>query len=262
MATYSITAAGAQDGYSIPGNGFPIPGLNWSESDIFLRAVGTTNYIGLRFQLHSQFDALGRAIEPSLLTVFNLSLTLSSTVFADTTLTLEYVPSSAPAVFSNATAAGERSEESLYDTSDALAQVSLTAATPQDTVVTFTNVSAVPLTPYLRGAGYNGYLCLTISAAGPGAEFHSSRGATASFNPSLTSSNEVSFTTGMIDGDSVGRRSRMRHCPKTGMPVASADLVRDGWFEGTMVSPESYDPRDPEDKYVPNPNEGVLDDEE
>jgi hypothetical protein len=28
-----------------------------------------------------------------------------------------------------------------------------------------------------------------------------------------------------------------------------------------MVSPESWDPEDPEDRYVPSPFEGVLDDE-
>jgi hypothetical protein len=45
------------------------------------------------------------------------------------------------------------------------------------------------------------------------------------------------------------------------MPVASDHMTRDGYVEGMMVSPEGWDPRDPEDRYSPSPLEGVVDDE-
>jgi hypothetical protein len=258
MAVYTPLGTGAQDGYTVVG----VPNT-WKEDGVTLSG-GISSPIGLRFQLHTEFDSESRPIEPALvypsfdLTLYTAELYTIGTAFP---FSLSVVVASAPALYSDSLLPNLRDETALYDTSGDLATQSLVLNDPAGTALTFSSVSTAPLVQYLRHSSYNGYICLTITQTGLGGLlFHSSEATNSALRPTLTTTEE-SFTTGMRDGDSIGRRSRMRHCPRTGMPVASDDMIRDGWSEGLMVSPEGFDPEDPRDKYVPNPNEGVVDDE-
>jgi hypothetical protein len=116
---------------------------------------------------------------------------------------------------------------------------------------------------YMRSSSWNGIISLTVVVnlfVFAALRIHTAESLTPTLAPSI-STTEVPFHTGEWAGPAFGRRARTRHCPRTGMPVASDHMTRDGYVEGMMVSPEGWDPRDPEDRYSPSPLEGVVDDE-
>ena len=257
MPVYQTTDTGAQDGFSIPLLG------QWVETG---DAIGTgasltgTSVIGLRFRLHTQFDSESRPIEPALVwPSFSLTLYLSEIQDGATTCELRGTPEAAPAAWSDSNLPPPTAEI-LTDLDGNDLTIEIPHLTAANTAITFASVDPSSWVRHLRHSSYNGYFSLVLWATPNDVLFHSSRTANSALWPTLTTTEE-SFTTGMLNGDSIGRRSRMRHCPRTGMPVASDAMVRDGYTEGLMVSPEGWDPDDPEDRYVPNPNEGVVDDE-
>jgi hypothetical protein len=114
--------------------------------------------------------------------------------------------------------------------------------------------------PYITSPSWNGIISLSIFWWGQTANWYSDEDPGTGNEPTLTTT-ETPFHTGFIKGPAFGRRARSRHCPRTGLPVASDEVIRDGYSEGLMVSKEGWDPEDPEEKYVPSPLEGVVDDE-
>ena len=239
-------------------------GVSWNEFTTLQVSRGALIVsIGMRYQLHTEFDSESRPIEPALVwPSFDLTLYLAEAQLNTGTFHLGIVPEAAPEAYSVALSPNDRDEVALLDTSGDASSVTITIGAALGTAVTFSNVAiSTTMTRLLRHSSYNGYFCLTITCDdGDRAIFHSSSATNSAYYPTLTTT-EVAFTTGMWDGDSIDRRSRMRHCPRTGMPVASDAMIRDGWTEGLMVSEEGWEPEDPEDRYVPNPHEGVVDDE-
>ena len=70
---------------------------------------------------------------------------------------------------------------------------------------------------------------------------------------------ESPFHTGQTTGQL--RRTRIRPCPRSGLPGFADEFVADGYSEGgLMVLPDSWDPREP-DPPDPAPDEGAINDE-
>ena len=271
MPIYTPTGTGAQDGYNNGGV--------WTESETTLKTGGTGvgggegGPMGFRFKLHSEFDSESRPIEPALVwPSFSLSLTVA---VSDDDGIVDSIPfwvygvlEAAPEPYSNdllpRNSPRNETEFRLLDANGDDNAATYTMSDGVGTVLTWPYLDMSSLVSSHRSSQYNGFLCLTVQRAGGNnfgtVEFHSSEGATASFFPALTTT-ESAFTTGMLDGPSLHQRSRMRHDPRTGMPVASIAMVRDGFREGQMLSQEAWDPEDPPERYVPDPNEGVVDDE-
>jgi hypothetical protein len=100
---------------------------------------------------------------------------------------------------------------------------------------------------------------LDLKGTGTGnVQMYSSRGAGTAPSLSVTTH---SFHSGQF-GMSYGRRSRIRHDPKSGFPGHSDEFIDDGYFEGMKVLPDSYDPPDRTNMdFFPPSTEGVVDDE-
>lgn len=62
-------------------------------------------------------------------------------------------------------------------------------------------------------------------------------------------------------GWGVGGRVRAVRDHRFGMPILSNKLIRDGDNPGLWVRASDWDPEDPPNEYVPDPLEGVVDDE-
>ncbi len=71
---------------------------------------------------------------------------------------------------------------------------------------------------------------------------------------------EHGFHTGHNTG--ILRDSRIRHCPRSGLPDHADKYIPDGYVEGLMVSPDWYEPEDRTgmDRIIPS-EEGVIKDE-
>ena len=267
MPTYRTSDTGSQDGFTT-GSG---SSRTWDETGVTL---GTAGDIGLRFKISSSSsDSEGRLLNPArLYSPFTLTLYTTNTLGG--TYRLFIVPESAPAAYGTTvgtdfprdrldketTAGGTGALKDSLGTELTSATVTITVASA-DTAVSWTDLDIYSLLLHTNISDWNGYICLTIlrgdfSVVG----FHSSRAANSAYVPTLVT-NEVAFHTGILQGPAVGHRARSRLCPRTGLPVSSDEMVRDGYSEGLMVSPEAWDPEAPDDEYVPNPHEGVVDDE-
>ena len=264
MPTYATSDTGSQDGYR--------SGNNFDESTATLNPTGAGSArFGLRFKVfNGSFDAESRPLgAPRPYTSLSLTLYTAGSLALPMDLDLYFVPEAAPAAYASSATLlpGSRSEDTTGVFKDingvALSgsTITMAAGVPSGTAATWTDLSIHSLMPYITSSSWNGYICLTIfSSQYVGVSLHSSRGTTASLHPTLTT-NEVAFHTGILQGPAVGHRARSRLCPRTGLPVSSDEMVRDGYSEGLMVSPEAWDPEAPDDEYVPNPHEGVVDDE-
>ena len=243
MAVYSTTTAGAQDGSAFAGV--------WDDAAFVLPvSVGVTT--GLQFVVHTEFDAEGRPLDPALIyPSFDLTLSVNLAL-SPGTVDISFVPEAAPQPYSNLLLPGARDEVALVSVDVAMIDTT--------TVVT---VPTVLMVEYLRSSDWNGIISLTLEGDFgllASVSYHSADGPDPTLAPTATTI-EVPFHTGEWDGPAFGRRARTRHCPRTGMPVASDHMIRDGYVDGMMVSAEGWEPVDPEDKYAPSPLEGVVDDE-
>ena len=243
MAIYDTTAAGAQDGQVVAGV--------WAEGGATILLTGLSTG-GLQFVVFNNFNAEGTPLDPPLIyPSFELTLTV---VTGDVggSVDVYFVPEAAPLPYSNALLPGGRDEVLLVESEYAFGDPTIDITVP-----------TVLMVEYLRNSSWNGIISLTlvsdINVLFP-LNVHSAEGADPTLAPSINTT-EVPFHTGEWEGPAFGRRARTRHCPRTGMPVASDHMVRDGYVEGMMVSAEGWEPSDPEDRYFPNPLEGVVDDE-
>ncbi len=246
------------------------PGV-WNGSSAIMGAQ-PGNPGGMRIQLHTEFDSQSRPIEPRMIwPSFSMRFHLRFTLALDAIYQLSFVPEAAPDSYSNNALPDERDETILSnkdgDSFDlyGATPVRVSAGSTEGDPVLFSDVDPEPIIQYMRSSSYNGYIAFTLTTftldwAGLGCPVYTHNTPNTQWWPILTTE-EIGYHTGILDGPAVGRRSRSRHCPRTGMPVASDAMVRDGYSEGLMVSQEAWDPENPEDRYVPNPNEGVVDDE-
>lgn len=108
----------------------------------------------------------------------------------------------------------------------------------------------------IRSSQWNGYVAfsLLVTSVTNGFTFNDETDTPA---PTLDVTS-VPFHTGHGSEKGSGRAV---HCPKLGTPVMTTEMVRDGFFENMLVCQDGFDPRDPEPRYVPNPKEGVVDDD-
>jgi hypothetical protein len=254
MPTYLTSDAGAQDGFKTSG------GL-WDETSTTMGG-SSTNPLGLRFKLHSSFDSFNRPLDPNYIwPTFDITLYLSAAPATSCILFLQYLAESAPAAFSDSLLPDGRGAVLMVDSNGAPTTQTIAQGTASGTAVTFSGIPSNPFIPYIRSSAWNGYIGLVFSLTTLSSVFfHTSRATNPAFAPKLTTS-EAKFHTGHLDGPAFGRRARLVHCPRTGMPLASDELVRDGYNDGMMVSPEGWDPEDAPDRYAHNPLEGVVDDE-
>jgi len=122
------------------------------------------------------------------------------------------------------------------------------------------------LQSYIQNSQWTGRLALTVynivDAASRGPSWPSVEGALAFVEDGpVTTAVHSSFHTGQI-GAPMRKRCRVRHDPKSGFPGLSDEFVKDGYREGMMVLPDSWDPEDRTGQdFYPPPNEGVVDDE-
>ena len=86
-------------------------------------------------------------------------------------------------------------------------------------------------------------------------------GASFTFSAATFAGYTVRAHTGMVGAPN--RRARVVHDYITGLPYMSDEAVSDGFREGIMVHPDSFDPADPldTDYFVPRPSEGLVEDE-
>ena len=177
-----------------------------------------------------------------------------------------FVPEAAPQPYSNTLIPGLRDEIRLGSAIFADGDPhSVTIDVNPPVPNTNGDMGAAGMSEYLRNSSWNGIVSLSLAwiddtGLTTPVAWVSDEGAGTGDEPSLLAT-EVGFHTGFIDGPAFGRRARSRHCPRTGLPVASDAVIRDGYSAGLMVSKEGWDPEDPEDRYVPSPLEGVVDDE-
>ena len=112
---------------------------------------------------------------------------------------------------------------------------------------------------YLQNAQSDGTFALSvyIEVVGGDVQFYSTRGS--GTTPGL---NVVEH--GFHSGHNTGilRDSRIRHCPRSGLPDHADKYIPDGYVEGLMVSPDWYEPEDRTgmDRIIPS-EEGVIKDE-
>jgi len=250
VPVYSTTASGAQDGFSTLGV--------WDDAvtAVAFGTVGVVEGIGLQFVVHTDFNAEGIPLDPPLIyPSFELTLvtsTLTYPVGNSFDIDVSFVPEAAPQPYSNVL---------LPETRDEVALVTGTLTAPETTFTV--TVPTVLMVEYMRSSSWNGVISITLQSVLPALSalaFHSAENADPTLAPSVNAT-ESPFHTGEWEGPAVGKRARLRHCPRTGMPVASDEMIRDGYVDGMMVSRDGWDPEDPEDKYVPSPLEGVVDDE-
>lgn len=222
--------------------------------------TGKLGWVGLQFAVPISTDVNGRTLDANLITNFTLTLQHAAPTPAGV-LSVFYVPEAAPDPYSDTAVPGDRSEvfltQATFEASDAhTITVPLLAADATGTSA----MGAQAMTQYLRHSSWNGIVSLSLLWLGDSVAWISAEDAADGNEPSISTTENI-FHTGFVDGPAFGRRARSRHCPRTGLPVASDELVRDGWDNGQMVSARGWDPEDPEDRYVPNPLEGVVDDE-
>ena len=82
---------------------------------------------------------------------------------------------------------------------------------------------------------------------------------TTTANRPLGVAEEYSFHSGHDIGG--GHKGRARHDPKSGLPIATKDLVEDGWFEGMYTSVDWRDPADTQGEFDLPDSEGDITDE-
>lgn len=231
----------------------------WS---VFPGAPGKVGYAGLQFEVPLTTDSEGRALDPNGISEFTLTLSQAAVPTAAGTLVVFMVPEAAPLPYSNDLIPGDRNEIRLAtvgyaagDTHSITIDANLPEPNPNG------DLGSPGMNPYIRSSSWNGIISLTLLwVSSVAVAWTADDGAGTGDEPSI-STTETQFHTGFISGPAFGRRARSRHCPRTGLPVASDELVRDGYSEGLMVSQSAWDPEDPEDRYVPSPLEGVVDDE-
>jgi hypothetical protein len=117
------------------------------------------------------------------------------------------------------------------------------------------------LQSYIQNSQWSGKVAitlLTIVPLGERVNFNSNEAASGA--PVITVT-ENSFHSGQI-GVPMRKRTRVRHDPKSGFPGLTDEFIKDGYREGMMVLPESWDPEDRTNMdFFPPPSEGVVDDE-
>jgi len=222
--------------------------------------AGTFGWAGLQFVIPLDTDAESRPIDPPLVTAFTLTLPQLAVPPAGT-LSVNFVPEAAPLPYSNSLLPGSRDEILLgrlpFDAGDTHEiTVGVNAFTSPQTG----GLGAGAMAQYLRSSTWNGVISLSLFWVGNSVAWYSDEDAGTGNEPTLVTV-ENEFHTGFISGPAFGRRARSRHDPRSGFPVASDELIRDGFEDGLLVSEDSWDPEDPEDRYVPSPLEGVVDDE-
>jgi hypothetical protein len=261
VPTYASTLTGAQDGFRTVFNA-------WNEASSFLQSNGTatdSDWFGLQFPVHTTFDSESRPLSPNLIwPSFDLTLNVRNINVGQTHTVIVYgLLEAAPdpyGISADGVLVGLRNEEPLLKTDGTAASGVVTSTG----VFTISDIAPTVILPYIMSSSWNGILSLSLqinSDPMPSQmNVHSSRATDPTLGPSITTT-EVPFHTGVVRGDAFGRRARSRLDHRLGYPVSSDNLVRDGYEDGLMVTPEAWDPEDPEDRYVPSPLEGVLDDE-
>jgi hypothetical protein len=113
---------------------------------------------------------------------------------------------------------------------------------------------------YVRNSQWDGTFALSVylTVTGGDVQMWSSRGSGTVPGLNVTTHG---FHSGQ-QGLPLRRRARVRHDPKSGFPGLSDEFIKDGYREGMMVLPESWDPEDRTGQdFYPPPSEGVVDDE-
>jgi len=248
--TYDTEAAGAQDGHRTAAD-------VWDDTSISLQpGTGVSGWVGLQFDLNKVTSD-----QPF---ITGASLTLRALLgFPSGVVSIYAVPELAPAPYSASLLPGNR-DEILLDVGALSVGTSTDiipiAYLPEDTTDgAYLGLSA--MTHLLRNSGWSGILSLSVRLdLGNGVLWRSAENNNPGA-PLLTTTETSVEHTGILDGPAIGRRARSRLCPRTGLPVASDEMVRDGYIQNMMVSKAGWDPEDPPDRYVPSPMENVVDDE-
>jgi hypothetical protein len=245
---------GAQDGF--------IQALGvWFDLGALLGVTtAPTNWIGLQFVVPLTFDpTLGVPLGAPGFSGMTLSLWTVAGGFGFTagTLTPYFVPESDPAPYSNALLPGGRNE---IAGGTPLVMAGGEGAGIEQQITLDTTV----LTPWVGHSDWRGVVSVSLEWTGDplGRAWAASEvGPLGSPGqvPRLTTT-EYGFNTG-FHGNYRGRRGRAVHDFKSGLPYLTDEAVADGFLEGVMVHPDSYDPKDPDPTYVPPSGEGTADDE-
>jgi hypothetical protein len=259
---YTTGQPGGQDGSSIGGG--------WVEAGTFLQhGAGTDGWIGLVFDFQRNTEGeRGLLLEPPLLNSLTLTLVRSNVGAMTGELQVWYVPEMEPAAYATARLPGTRSEVQLSTTGAGfdlgagagdVVRLTVLAPPPAQGIFAVPNTRQDGLRAQLLSGRWRGQLALSVQlVGGSGTALWGSSESPVLAAPTLASS-ESPFHTGQHN-IAHGRRARVRHDPKDGLPYLSDEYVRDGYVEGMMVHPDNWDPVDPPDPHTP-PNEGVIRDE-
>ncbi len=270
MPTYTLPFGNGDDGHLTSG------GVFVNDEVTLVPGDGQDGWLGITFDL-LQFVSVdserGLRLDPPQFQKIDLVLTPTSGVVAGATMVVQFVNNPAWTQFNSIGQPGglvnfEELQVSSTTIGTGIANNPVTVPVLPDYAATNLPTSATqnlaPLTTnqdklrmLLMRQDWNGRLGLSIQlvAADFALSFSSSTG---SNGPTLPTT-ETAFHTGHYIGG--GHRGRARHCPKSGRPIATGDLVEDGWFEGLLVEPEWFEPRDTQGEFELPDSEGDIDDE-
>lgn len=213
------------------------------------------NWLGIQLTMNLNYDPThGVPLAPTGFSAITINLTTVRlpAAFDAGTLTPYMVPEYTPAPYSNILLPGTRNEIAC---GTALA----VAAGGGAGVIHTVTLDPAVMTPYIGHSTWRGVVSISLEWTNQvgvaGRVWSNAAPDTAYFDTT-----EYGYNTG-FQGNYRGRRARAVHDFKSGLPYMTDEAVPDGYLEGVMVHPDSWDPIDPDPTYVPPPGEGLADDE-
>lgn len=213
---------------------------------------------GLRFNIYSALgfsqDAESRFLDPPVFLTISLRLMRVTDGLGTTgTMRVDVVPSGASVAYSSNLGVGERNEIEGVDYT-----LEVVSASTLETIPLLVQGGS---NNFYGGAisANNGWLALSLIPIGlVGTE--RIRWSTVAGTSAMLDLTYVPFHTGSQDFP-LARRARVVHDFVGGFPYLSDEAVADGFREGVMLHPRSFDPKDRPSEFVPPPGEGVTNDE-
>jgi hypothetical protein len=259
-----------------------------STAGVLGQAASTDSWLGFVFDLSGSYSTESErslALEPPIFNYFEITLyRTNATANTGGEMFVFFVPEFVPLDYNNSRDPGQRNEwligyenaDSFFTNADSLTIPiggNSDKIDPTTIPVEWSNSTRINsedigdlnanwgrFQSYVRNSQWTGRVAFTVYLTVDSGitRFYSTEGT--GTQPGMVAS-EHKFHSGQI-GLPMRRRARVRHDPKSGFPGLSDEFIPDGYREGLMVLPDSWDPEDRTNMdFFPPPSEGVVDDE-